>query len=136
MKENCVLNSYVPRHLRLGLCASVPSIDCSIEVREPINIVGDSSELVQSRSVLRSFPADEYMSKYRLSQFRLTNLIEAGVPLKVVNINNSNSLTIERLNDICKTLDNAETFVCRSLEQQKEKESWFKLLDSDENVNS
>lgn len=128
-----VLQSYVPRHIRLGVCCSVPEVKDVHEVVEQIPVVdGDSVVFTESRVL--SVPAVEDMSQYKISAFRLSALVKAGVPLTVVNVNKSNAATIDDLEKICRNIDDADKFVARCLEQKAEKESWFKEFEDDKLV--
>lgn len=124
------IKNYVPRHIRLGLSLSeeVP-FESYQDVIENVPVVDDSGSVVFSKQILKSVPSGEVMKKYKVSNFRLSALIKAGVPLKVVNVNSSNSATIEQLVSVCKSIDSADSYVNRVLEQKKERESWFSIPD-------
>lgn len=120
-----LLNSYVPRHKRLGVCAGVPDIQPFADVVESVPVLEDDGTPVRIEYVHRTVPVEDVMSQFRLSHFRLSTMIENGVPLKVVNINRSKSMDIAQLERICESVDGAERFVQKSLEYQKELQSFF-----------
>lgn len=123
------LKDYVPRHLRLGVCCGVPDVPNRQEVVEDIPVVASDGTQVSSKRVVRLVPAAEVMSKYKASAFRLSALIKAGVPIDVVNINRSNSASIDELLKVCQSVDGAEKYIARVEAERKERESWFKGVD-------
>lgn len=125
------LRKYLPRHFRLGVCCSVPDLRNFQEIREEIPVVNDNGDTVYSKSVLKCVDADENMSKYKASAFRLSAMVENGVPLRVVNVNSSNSVTIDKLLHVCENIDSADQFIKRVLDQQKERESWLQPVSDD-----
>lgn len=125
MSKTKVLSTYVPRHLRLGVSCSVPSVPSFVDVVEEIPVTdGRGSSVFRSNSI-KSVPADDAFAAYKLSMFKLSAMVQNGVPLNVVNVNNSQSYTIDQLERICKYLDGADRFVQRVVQQQEEKKSWF-----------
>ena len=124
-----LLKSYVPRHIRLGLCCQPPVYECYTEVVEVIPVVDDDGVVVESHKVLKSVPVFEVMSKYKVDDFRLSSMVRNGVPLKLVNINHSNSYTITELERISKDIDVTERYVQKVASERREKESWFKSFD-------
>lgn len=125
MKIFDLIADYVPRHLRLGVCVGVPDFEPMQDVPQIIPVVDDSGSVIYSETVLKSQSAFDVMSKYKASAFKLSALVESGVPLRVVNVNASNSVRIDQLEQICKNLDSADKYVERVLAQQKERESWL-----------
>ena len=73
------LKNYVPRHLRLGVCCTVPDIVDFHEVIESIPVVDDNGDVVSTTMFMKEVPASEQMSKYRLSAFRLKARIQRGI---------------------------------------------------------
>lgn len=120
------LKSYIPRHLRLGVCVGIPEIQDFHDVPEVVPFLDSDGNVVYTRTILRSVPASEDMAKYQLKHFRLSTMIENGVPLKMVNINSNSSASIEQLVNICQDIDNADKYVERCLAQKAERDSWFK----------
>lgn len=118
---------YVPRHLRLGTCVDVSdySFKSYQEVPETIPVVSDDGRVLQSYTRIVSHPSDEVMSKYKVEDFKLEKLINDGVNLKMVNLNRSSVFTIDELENISKSIDNAETFVNQVLQQREEQKRWF-----------
>lgn len=119
------LKEYVPRHIRLGVCACVPEIACFQDVLSEVSVVDDFGSVVRTDVFLRSFPVEDVMSKYLVKNFKLSALVDSGVPLKVVNINHSSSFDLAELQKICSDVESAENLVQRFEAQQKERESWF-----------
>lgn len=128
-----VLENYVPRHIRLGVCCHTPKVEDFHEVIEQIPVV-DGDSVVYTETRVTSIPAVDDMSQYKLSAFRLSALVKAGVPLSVVNINKSNAATIDDLEKVCRNIDDADKFVARCLAQKAEKESWFKEFEENQVV--
>lgn len=133
MLKTCLnkIKSYVPRHLRLGVCEHSISYELTQDVIETVPIVDDSGSVVRSEFVRKCLPSHDVMQKYKVSAFRLSALVKNGVPLKVVNINSSNTVRIEKLLDVCRSIDSADYYVQKVIEQQKERESWFKPIESE-----
>lgn len=128
------LKSYVPRHRRLGVCCGVREILETHELPEVVPILDSDGNVVYTRTIMKSVLAADNMSKYQLKHFRLSTLIENGVPLKMMNINSNSSSSIEQLVQICQDLDNADKYVERCLAQKAERDSWFKeFTGSDDN---
>lgn len=128
------LKDYVPRHIRLGVCCDVPSLESFHDVIDEIPIVDASGNVIELRKSIKRVPAVEAMSAYDVDKFRLSAMVKAGVPLSVVNINHSNTFTIEQLHEICQNLDSAESYVAKVAQQQKERESWFSEIEENNNV--
>lgn len=126
-----VLDSYVPRHLRLGVCCSIPQIQCSHDVVEVFPVVDDDGVSVESHKVLRRVPASDVMSKYKVEDFRLSAMVRNGVPLKLVNINHTDSFNISQLERISQDIDASERFVQKVVAEREEKQSWFKSFEND-----
>lgn len=127
-----ILDSYVPRHIRLGVSCSVPDVQSYQDVVVDVPVV-DNGILVQTYKSVKSVSASEVMSKYKVSQFRLSALLQAGVPLKVININHSDQFTVDQLESICMKLENAEAYVNRIQQQHDERNSWFTPVVEDSN---
>lgn len=119
------IKKYVPRHLRLGSPVSPFKVEAFQDVVETIPVVDSEGSVVQTTSVVKSVPVSDVMSKYKVSAFRLTALVKAGVPLKVVNVNASNVATIEQLKNVCESIDSADAYVNRVLAERKEREAWL-----------
>lgn len=132
MKSLNLIKKYLPRHMRLGRSCELPTIEAFQDVVESVPVVDGSGSVVFSKSVVKSVPADEVMRKYRLSQFRLSALVKAGVPLKVVNVNSSNVATIEQLKNVCDSIESANSYVEKVMAQRKERESWLQPEHSSE----
>lgn len=126
VKTSKVLSSYVPRHMRLGVCVDTPVIHGFTTVIESVPILDNCGKVVSTDYFRKTVPVTDIQSQFKLSQFRLTSLIEAGVPLNVVNLNNSRSFTIDQLDRICQSIDGADKFVEQCLKQEEERKSWFK----------
>lgn len=131
MKALNLIEKYVPRHFRLGLCCELPNIEAYQDFLESIPVVDEKGSVVFTKSVLKSVPVHEAFVKYNVSQFRLSALVKSGVPLKVVNINSSNVATFEQLKTICESLDNADAYVQRVMDERRERESWFKSFNEE-----
>lgn len=123
------VKNYVPRHIRLGVCCSVPEIKAFQDVREEIPVVDERGSVVQSYAKLVPYPVEEVMSKYDCESFRLQALLDAGVPLKQVNINPSMSSIIRDLESVAGKLDSVDKAVADAAAVRAEKESWFKETD-------
>lgn len=119
------IKKYVPRHLRLGSPVSPFQVEAFQDVVETIPVVDSEGSVVHTNNVVKSVPASDVMSKYKVSAFRLTALVKAGVPLKVVNVNASNVATIEQLKNVCESIDSADAYVNRVLAERKEREAWL-----------
>lgn len=132
MKRENLLKKYVPRHFRLGVCTGIPEIESFQETVEEVPILDASGCPVRTERIIKRVSSDENMDKYRLSAFRLSALVSAGVPMSMVNINSSTTAKIEDLVSICKSLDGAEKYVEMLENQRKERESWF--VDSSSSV--
>lgn len=125
---NCknLIKCYVPRHVRLGLCVDVPIIqDVYHDVAESVPVLDNDGSVVRTHSVIKSIPVADDMRKFKLSKFRLSALLESGVPLNVVTINQSNVASIEQLKRVCDSIVSAEEVVQRFENEKKERESWF-----------
>lgn len=129
MSKKYLLENYLPRHIRMGKCCDLPKVDLFQEIREEIPILDDQGNCVRIESVLVARPANEVMQQYKLEQFKLSHMVAAGVPLKMVNINSSSSVTIDKLEKIAKDIDAADKYVQKLEEQRREREAWFKLDD-------
>lgn len=128
------IEKYVPRHLRLGVCVKqqdLENVSNFHEEKREIPIIDDNGNVVEVRYEIVRISAVDSMAKYKLSDFRLSALQKAGVPLKMVNINRSNSFTINELEQICQNLDNSEQFVNKILQQRAEAQNWFKSTTED-----
>ena len=132
MESKNLIKKYVPRHFRLGVCVNSPVVDIRQDVIEKVPIVRNDGTVVSTQTILKSVPAAEVMSQYQNSAFRLSALIKNGVPLKLVNINSSSSVTIDKLYSICNSISDGEELVARFEAQRKERESWFNPSIEDE----
>ena len=119
------LKTYVPRHMRLGVCTGVPEIVGYQEQKREIPIVDDDGAVVETRSEIVRVPAVVAMAKYKFEDFRLSALQKAGVPLKMVNVNRSRAYTISELEKISENIDNQEQFVNSVLQEREQRKSWF-----------
>lgn len=124
-----VLDSYVPRHLRLGVCCSIPKIECFHDVVELVPVVDEDGVVVETHKVLKQVPVSDVMSKYKVDNFRLSSMVRNGVPLKLVNINHTSTFTISELERISQNIDAADNFVKQVSAEREEKQSWFKSFD-------
>lgn len=124
-----VLDTYVPRHIRLGLCCKSPNYDCFHDVVELVPVVDVDGVVVETHKVMKSVPVSEVMSKYKVDNFRLSTLVRDGVPLKLVNINHTSTFTISELERISQNIDATERYVQKVDSERREKESWFKSFD-------
>lgn len=126
-----VLDSYVSRHFRLGVCCKSPCVECFTDVVEDVPVVDDDGVVVESYKVLKHVPVSEVMSKYKVEDFRLSALVRNGVPLKLVNINHTSMFTISELERISMDIDAADRFVQKIASEQAEKQSWFKSFEEE-----
>lgn len=135
MKCLNLIKKYVPRHIRLGLCVDVPVIqDAKHDIVESVPVVDSDGSVVRTHSVIKSIPVVDDMRKYKLSKFRLSALLQSGVPLNVVNINQSNVASIEQLKRVCDSIGSAEDVIQRFENEKKERESWFAAPDASDDV--
>lgn len=126
-----VLDSYVPRHLRLGVCCSIPKVECFHDVVELVPVVDGDGVTVDTHKVLKSVPAVDVMSKYKVEDFRLSAMVRNGVPLKLVNINHTDAFTISQLERISQDIDASDRFVQKVVAEREEKQSWFKSFEEE-----
>lgn len=137
MKCLNLIKKYVPRHIRLGLCVGDPGIQEAMhDVVEAVPVVDSDGSVVRTYSAIKSIPVVDHMRKYKLSKFRLSALLQSGVPLKVVNINQSNIASIEQLKRVCDSIGSAEDVVQRFENERKERESWFVSPESTDDVSN
>lgn len=135
MKSLNLIKKYVPRHIRLGLCADVPVIDdVNRDIVESVPVIDSDGSVVRTHSVIKSIPIADDMRKYKLSKFRLSALLQSGVPLNVVNINQSNIASIEQLKRVCDSIVSAEDVIQRFEAEKKERESWFAAPDTSDDL--
>lgn len=127
---------YVPRHLRLGVCTDPLDFQGFHDIVENIPVIDDDGKLIETHRVVKSISASEAMSKYKVSDFKLSALLKNGIPLKMVNVNRSQAFTIDELESIASKLDSADSFVSRVLKEREEKRSWFDFGKPSENSDS
>lgn len=120
-----LLLSYVPRHIRFGVCCDVPDIVGVHDVSEVVPVVNEDGDTVFEKTVLKSVSAVENMAKFKASELRLSKLQRNGVPLRMVNVNNSSAFRIEELLGVCQSVESAENYVKMLDDQKKQRESWF-----------
>lgn len=116
---------YIPRHKRIGVNLNLPSLNVEHEVLVEVPVLDDDGNQISVLVTTKSVPAREALGKYRVGDFKLSNLIKAGVPLKIVNLNRSLGFQISELENVCKGLESSEQFVNRVIAERKEKESWL-----------
>lgn len=80
-------DSYVPRHIRLGGGdhEDVGNHVAMREVVEVVPILSESGTVMAEKAVVRQVPAHECMSKFKHEDFRLDNLLAAGVRLEEID---------------------------------------------------
>lgn len=130
------LKSYVPRHIRLGVCCKLPVLLSFRDVLEEIPVIDEAGSVIETRSVLKRVPVSDVMSVFNVEDFRLSTMVKNGVPLNVVNVNNSSAFTIDQLERICQNIDNVESFVNKVAQEKAEKQSWFASFNESESVES
>lgn len=116
---------YVPRHLRIGVCCQSDKIDGFHEIPEFVSVIDDSGNVIERSKSVKRVKASDDMSKFLVSNFKLSKLLKDGVPLKMVNVNRSSSFTIDELERIAQSIDDADQFVNRVMAERKERENWF-----------
>lgn len=130
LNKDYSLQNYVPRHIRLGVCASAPEVQCFQEFPEEIPIVDSDGIVLEVRKSIKRVPASEAMAKFPCENFRLSKLIKSGVPMSMVNVNRSTNFTIEQLDNINRNIDSAEKFVQNMVAQRNERASWFEEFEA------
>lgn len=126
LNKDYSLKNYRPRHVRLGVCASVPDVLAFQEFPEEIPIVDSDGIVLEVRKTIKRVPAVDAMSKYPCENFRLSKLLKSGVPMSMVNVNRSSNFTIEQLDSINRNIDSTDKFVQKIIAQRDERASWFK----------
>lgn len=126
-----VLDSYVPRHLRLGVCCSTPEIECFHDVVELVPVVDGDGVVVETHKVMKSVPVADVMSKYKVEDFRLSAMVRNGVPLKLININHTDAFTISQLERISQDIDASDRLVQKVVAEREEKQSWFNSFEEE-----
>lgn len=126
---------YQPRHLRLGVNHPEIQIEFTHEVKASVPVLGDDGLSDFTLGDVKVVPISETLGKYRAGDFKLKKLVDAGVPLKVFNLNRSVGAEISDLVNICQGIENSEAYVNRILQERQEKESWFTPLSSEPLIN-
>ena len=84
--------NYVPRHLRFDFEQEKCYISEPIhEFLDPIPVTKDGNVVAEISNVVKSNAIDN-MKKYSIDDFKIDNLLAAGVPLEKVNVNLSQSM--------------------------------------------
>lgn len=125
---------YVPRHLRIGVCCEPDKIVGFHEFPEIVPVVDDDGNVIERVKRVKRVKASDDMSKFLVSNFKLSKLLKDGVPLKMVNVNRSSSFTIDELEHIAQSIDDADQFVNRVMAERKERENWFNPPVSDDST--
>lgn len=124
-KNEC--QAYVPRFLRFGAPskACLPSFESMHDVQEAVPVLDENNKTIGTITKHILIPPKETIGKFKASDFDIAVLQSAGVPLSVVNINPSRSLTyaeIERAIDKVGSLEQLAKEADRLAEERK---SWF-----------
>lgn len=99
VKEGGLRENHPPRHVRLGCneFAGPKSDPAYHEVKKEIPILDQKGNVISSEFVTQNVPIAESLGKYKLDDFKLENLVRAGVPLNEMSVNTYNSLREEVL---------------------------------------
>lgn len=80
-------DSYIPRHIRLGGGdhEDVGNHVATREIVEIVPILSGSGTVMAEKAVVCNVPAHECMSRFKYEDFRLDNLLAAGVRLDEID---------------------------------------------------
>lgn len=109
--------NFVPRHMRLGIvCKAIPT-EQFLENVISVPIESDGVVIGEQTYFERVLPSDHF-KKYRVSDFNLRNLLDAGVPLDVVNIHFGNARNIVDVENVLNKLQGFESLL-KDIQSQK-----------------
>lgn len=131
-----IREKFVPRHFRLG-ASELPSFKSTRSIPVEVPITDDDGNVIGVQTMYKSVPASDEMSKFRVGQFKLEKLLEAGVPLEIVNVNRSSMWQMDKLVDAMQNVEYLEK-VKSVLERQKEERDLLfpqSVNDQSDNVN-
>ena len=114
------MEKYVDRALRYG---NPPKFDTFLDdpfIEHHINVpVSDDTGAVTIEShCVERIPASEYYKQFNVDDFKLSVLIESGVPLSVINVNKGILSDVNKLTDVVRKLGYLENLV-KDIESQK-----------------
>lgn len=120
-----VLESYVPRHVRIG--CFVPNIAYQFNhvVVNSVSIVNDDGVVVETLTSRVNVPAGENLSKYKPEDFSIENLTRNGVPLSLVNVNQSQMRTISEIESILGDVERVKSLEAALAAQKSEIDKYF-----------
>lgn len=78
-------SEYVPRHARFEAQPQVNPV-YTREITENVPLLSEEGEVVATSQRVVVVPCSECIGKYKESDFRVKNLVDAGVPLSKVQI--------------------------------------------------
>lgn len=115
----------------------MPSFKSTRSIPVEVPITDDDGNVIGVQTMYKSVPASDEMSKFRVGQFKLEKLLEAGVPLEIVNVNRSSMWQMDKLVDAMQNVEYLEK-VKSVLERQKEERDLLfpqSVNDQSDNVN-
>lgn len=97
--EKDLRENHPPRHVRLSCNEQLgPSFDFAThEVVEDVPMLDELGHVVSSERVVKKVLVSDSLGKYKLDDFKLENLVRAGVPLNEMSVDTYNSLREEEL---------------------------------------
>lgn len=78
-------SEYVPRHARFE-ALETKTAENFREITEDIPLLSDSGEVVATSQRVVKVPSKDIIGKYKESDFKISNLVAAGVPLSQVSL--------------------------------------------------
>ena len=103
-------SEYVPRHA-LFEPLEIKSPVLTREITENVPILDENGELIQTSIRRKIVPITETIGKYKEEDFKIQNLISAGVPLKEVSIVESTEKMSDYVDYVSGKLDILDTFI-------------------------
>ena len=129
------LSSYVPRHVRLSIPPNCePSFDSFYDSVESIPIVDEKKRVVASSNRHVLVPAKDFIGKFKSSDFDISMLQAAGVPLDIVNMSVPASVSVEQIERVVTRLGSLEEYAKQVSSKRSEFESFFVSPSVSENV--
>lgn len=102
--------NYVPRHAQFEPLPIVHPAGFR-EISENVPVLADDGSVISTYQRIKQVPLKDCINKYKDSDFKLSNLLSAGVPLSEISIVESNERQLDFANYLAGKIDSIQPLI-------------------------
>lgn len=101
---------YIPRHAQFEPLTIVRPAGTR-EISENVPVLDEDGSVISTFHRIKEVPLKDVINKYKDSDFKLSNLLSAGVPLSEISIVDSNEKQLDFVNYLAGKIDSIQPLI-------------------------